>query len=491
MKPKLTANLPGAYEAPSLTEGHITDLVADDINANAGTARGLDMVQNSLQEYGAGRSILLDRNGRIIAGNKTIEAAGIAGMEDILVIETDGTKLIAHKRLDLDLDDPRARELAIADNRSGQLGLDWDTEALKELAEDGVDLSKFWYEDELAELMEDDEKLSGPSDNSPREKGDLSAQFGVDPFSVLNAQTGYWQERKAYWMEQGIKGELGRAERLTLVRGSGREDLDDTSSNILACGPKGGGTSVFDPVLCELAYRWFSPPAGVVLDPFAGGSVRGIVAAALGRMYVGVDLSEQQIAANRFQHIEWSQAREEGEMGAASWIAGDSRKIKQLCPDVEADFIWTCPPYGNLERYSDDPSDLSGLHYEPFIHEYRKIIKDACSLLKPDRFAAIVVGDFRDKKTGAYQGFVSDTIEAFEDAGLMLYNEAILMTMIASAAMRTGRQFAGSRKLGKIHQNVLVFCKGDPKRATAACGDVECGDMASAMVGDEEQIGDE
>jgi hypothetical protein len=61
------------------------------------------------------------------------------------------------------------------------------------------------------------------------------------------------------------------------------------------------GTSIFDPVLCELAYRWFCPPGGLVLDPYAGGSVRGIVAAKCGRRYIGIDLSERQVSANRAQ----------------------------------------------------------------------------------------------------------------------------------------------------------------------------------------------
>jgi hypothetical protein len=89
--------------------------------------------------------------------------------------------------------------------------------------------------------------------------------------------------------------------------------------------------------------------------------------------------------------------------------------------------------------------------------------------LRPDRFACFVVGDIRDKQ-GFYRGFVKDTVQAFEDAGARLYNEAILVTAIGSLPLRVGRQFEMSRKLGKTHQNVLVFCKGDPKTATAAIG---------------------
>lgn len=92
-------------------------------------------------------------------------------------------------------------------------------------------------------------------------------------------------------------------------------------------------------------------------------------------------------------------------------------------------------------------------------------------MLRQDRFACFVVGDIRDTK-GLYRGFVSDTIAAFRDAGAHLYNEAILVTQSGSLPIRAGKGFEISRKLGKTHQQVLVFVKGDPKRATAACGAV-------------------
>jgi hypothetical protein len=228
----------------------------------------------------------------------------------------------------------------------------------------------------------------------------------------------------------------------------------------------GSGTSIFDPVLCELAYRWFSPPGGVVLDPFAGGSVRGIVAAKLGRDYVGVDLREEQVAANREQA---ARICADGVMPV--WHVGDSAKVLPRL-DVAPDFVFSCPPYGDLEVYSDLAEDLSGMGHAAFIDAYRAIIAAAVGKLKPDRFACFVVGDFRDSK-GFYRNFVSDTIQAFIDAGAPLYNEAILVTAVGSLPIRVGKQFASGRKLGKTHQNVLVFCKGDPRKATKACGDVE------------------
>jgi len=229
------------------------------------------------------------------------------------------------------------------------------------------------------------------------------------------------------------------------------------------------GTSIFDPVLCELAYRWFSPPGGVILDPFAGGSVRGIVAAKLGRKYVGVDLSARQIEANR------EQADIVCGENKPTWHIGDSVDIGVLCADVQADFIFSCPPYVDLEVYSDDQRDISTMPYQVFIEAYKKIIKNSCALLKENSFACFVVGEVRDKK-GMYYQFVPDTIKAFTACGLKYYNEAILVTAVGSLPIRAGRQFEAGRKLGKTHQNILVFIKGDPKKATANIGPVEFGD---------------
>lgn len=228
------------------------------------------------------------------------------------------------------------------------------------------------------------------------------------------------------------------------------------------------GTSIFDPTLCELAYRWFCPPSGIIIDPFAGGSVRGIVASKLGRQYIGIDLRPEQIAANE------EQAARICDDPMPRWIVGDSTQIATLCDGTAADFVFSCPPYADLERYSDDPRDLSTMDYDAFIQAYRVIIAASIGLLKPDRFACFVVGDIRDKK-GFYRRFVSATEQAFEDVGARLYNEAILVTAVGSLPIRVGRQFEAGRKVGKTHQNVLVFCKGDPKRATEAVGPVEFG----------------
>lgn len=492
------------------------------------------------------------------------------------------------------------------------------------------------------------------------------------------------------------------------------------------------GTSIFDPVLCELAYRWFSPVGGRVLDPFAGGSVRGIVAAALGRRYTGIDLRPEQIEANREQwpavaaqigtpspgpaasgeevpalrvdeiegirvvrddavlggtkrraldrlvasidadelvyatpaygfaqialagacraagkkatifvaarserhprtaaaaalgaevievkagrlnviqsrarkHCEatgayqvpfgmddelfvaamaevvgelpgptptevwcvagsgvltralqrafpdathhavqigrdpdvggamlwkapeafeeeatdpppfpsctnydakaWRFIKEHASPGALFWNLGaDPEPTAEFAPAVPDwhigdsnvvladdaigdgfDMVFSCPPYGDLEVYSDDPADISTLDMAEFDAVYGEIIAKAVARLADNRFACFVVGDYRDKR-GIYANFVSKTIAAFEAAGAPLYNEAILITSVGSLPIRTAKQFRSTRKLGKTHQQVLVFVKGDPRKAVEALGPVDVSDALAQFLANE------
>jgi len=264
---------------------------------------------------------------------------------------------------------------------------------------------------------------------------------------------------------------------LTYVGGN-REfnQLDDTSQKIL-CGSSNEttGTSIFDPVLCELTYRWFMSPGGSVLDPFAGGSVRGIVAALLGYKYVGIELSGRQVEANREQAKEILNAGANGwagkrNLGRAQWIEGDASRAAALAPG-SYDLIFSCPPYGNLEQYSDDPRDLSAMPHEKFLVAYREIVAVCCRMLKPNRFACFVVGDFRDGK-GFYRNFVGATVEAFESQGMRFYNDAVLITAVGSLPLRVGTSFGKYRKLGKTHQNYLVFYNGTPKAIPSELGEV-------------------
>jgi len=139
---------------PKIRRRKISDYIPDMNNANAGTERGLQMVENSLSEDGVGRSIVADSQDRIPAGNKTLEAAMNAGIEDVIEIETDGRSLIVHKRTDWDLADPQgsARRYAYRDNRAGEVSLSWDAAQIASDIEAGVDLSHMFTPLELMNI---------------------------------------------------------------------------------------------------------------------------------------------------------------------------------------------------------------------------------------------------------------------------------------------------------------------------------------------------
>ena len=131
----------------------LEDLTPDPQNANRGTDRGREALAHSLTAYGAGRAVLIDRAGRIIAGNRTVEQAHALGLS-LRVVHTDGTDLIAVQRDDLDLaTDPQAKALAIADNRVSELDLEWNADQVQQLHAEGVDLSPFFSDAEFDALV--------------------------------------------------------------------------------------------------------------------------------------------------------------------------------------------------------------------------------------------------------------------------------------------------------------------------------------------------
>jgi hypothetical protein len=137
----------------------LADLKLDGHNANRGTVRGRKLLAKSLQRYGAGRSILLDKKGRVIAGNKTVEQAIAAGHKQVLIVPSDGTNLVAVQRTDLDLTDSKAKALAVADNRVAELDLEWNSAELEQISAD-ADISDFFTAGELEGLLEDVAKLA-------------------------------------------------------------------------------------------------------------------------------------------------------------------------------------------------------------------------------------------------------------------------------------------------------------------------------------------
>jgi 1-aminocyclopropane-1-carboxylate deaminase/D-cysteine desulfhydrase-like pyridoxal-dependent ACC family enzyme/DNA modification methylase len=607
--------------------------------------------------------------------------------------------------------------------------------------------------DEMTELIELPEiditipviEIGEPADERPIQAS-LTERFLIPPFTIFDARQGYWQERKRAWTALGIDSELGRGDKVTSPGGGLMPASDYSKSGgrgnsygkclETGIGEKYGrkevtGTSIFDPVLCEIAYQWFSKEGDKVLDPFAGGSVRGLVSAKLGRQYYGVDLRQEQIDANYkqwdsinktgiivdmakdnrteltpveqrgeyyfkrddlycihgvrggkvrtcatlaagstglvtassrqspqanivahiakaldipvrihtpegelgeelhaaqaagaeiiqhkagynsviisrakkdaestgYKYIPFGMECEEAVVATATqtanipadikrivipvgsgmslagvikglqndgrndvkilgisvgadpikrldkyakdwrkfavikksemnyhkhapiaqlegvkldpvyeakclpfletgdmlwivgirqtlettnvvnnvyppvWHCGDSADINKIF-DERFNMLFSCPPYADLEVYSDNENDLSNMEYSAFLAKYNEIIKKCYNLLEDDSFACWVVGEVRDRG-GFYRNFVGNTITAFLDAGFTYYNEAILINMLTSLPIRAGRPFEKSRKLGKCHQNVLVFVKGSPVSAVSRMGSVD------------------
>lgn len=374
------------------------------------------------------------------------------------------------------------REFIIKDNVSYG---DWDTEVLN-LDFDVQDLSDWGLEQE-----------SLPGDDLTEEEKEsqiyepLDKDFFLFPQSILDTRRGDWIARRVQWKNIGLTSGNGRKEELTfsptaippkylsLANKYAKEQEISTTDAARELASKGiiktVTTSIFDPVVAETCYRWFNIKNRTILDPFAGGSVRGIVASALQMPYYGNDLREEQIEANR-QNLQSICTNENTSTLLKSeyypqWTTGDSVNIKEIVegatpkfPENGADMIFSCPPYADLEVYSDDERDLSNMDYDKFLSTYTQIIKNSCELLKNNRFAVFVVGDVRDKK-GYYRDFVSDTIRAFKSCGLHYYGQLIVVNSLGSAAIRARSQFS-TRKIPKTHQNIIVSYKGEkpPKK---------------------------
>jgi len=270
----------------------------------------------------------------------------------------------------------------------------------------------------------------------------LRDKFIEPPFSILDTKSGNWQKRKKEWKRIGIKSEIGRNNnKVNSIR------LETDGKDI----SKNPYQSIFDPALCEVLYNWFCVSGKEILDPFAGGSVRGIVANYLGFKYTGIDIRQEQIDSNREQGLEILDIDNQ-----PNWYIGDSNEVLNDFKK-EFDFVFSCPPYADLEVYSDLKGDISNMPYINFMQAYEEIIAKSCKLLKSGGYACFVVGEVRDKK-GNYIGFVPDTINAFKKCGMNFYNEGILLNAIASASMRANGNMK-TQKLVKVHQNILIFKK--------------------------------
>ena len=370
-----------------------------------------------------------------------------------------------------ELSDEEQREFIIKDN----VGYgEWDMDALAN-EWDAEDLNGWGLD--LWEDKTGDGSGSDASHQNSAPESSLFDRFVVPPFSILDTRKGYWQDRKKKWYD--IIGDMGESRNDTLVTSLeikykdlyqrtrehrkelgisfkeyidkyvSQEDLEKEQAKIVA-----QGVSILDPVMAEIVCRWFGQENGNAFDCFSGDSVFGFVAAHLGNDFTGIELREKQAALNN-ERVEGMNAR---------YICDDGQNVAQHIEPESQDLLFSCPPYFDLEKYSDLPNDASNQEsYEDFIKILENAFTGAVSCLKQNRFAAICVGDVREKNTGFYYDFCGDIKRIFKQNGMRLYNEIILVEQTASTALRASR-YMDTRKVAKTHQHLLVFFKGDPKK---------------------------
>lgn len=333
--------------------------------------------------------------------------------------------------------DAEIKQFVIKDNAQfgkwdwDMLANEWDSSDLQEW---GVSMP--WESD-----GEDDSSSDGSGTGTSTDKeehGKLTDKFVVPPFTVLDSRQGYWNERKRLWRDKiGDNAESREAK----LKGGGVIRSINT------------GTSILDPVMAEVVCRWFGIQGGKAFDCFAGDTVFGFVSAYLGMQFTGIEIREEQAQLNN----------ERTKDITAHYICDDGQNVAQHIAANSQDLLFSCPPYYDLEVYSDKPNDASNQDtYEGFLQILRNAFTSAVGCLKNNRFAVVVVGDVRDKK-GAYYDFPADVKRIFRDAGMCLYNEAVLVEPIGTLPQRAANGMR-TRKLGKCHQNVLVFYKGDTKQ---------------------------
>ena len=389
----------------------------------------VEYVANSINEFGFQQPIVVDKDNVIIVGHTRYKAAKKLGLKEVPIVVADK------------LNEDQVKAYRLADNKTGEMA-DWDNDKLMiELQNIDIDMTDFGFVDEL---NEDVVNLAEKIKENPM-PGSLFDSFLIPPFSVLDTAKKVWLDRRSMWLNLGIKSEIGRQDSLVYSKNLNIGNLN--------------GTSIFNPVLTELTYRWFMPDEDKgtnIYDPFAGGSVRGVVASVLGKKYTGIELRAEQVKANQ------ENAKEIGIKNKITWINDDSLNVDKYVQDNTQDLIIACPPYLDLEVYSDKEEDLSTMDTDEFFKVYKDILKRAMKKLKNNRFAVIIVSDVRGKD-GMYRDLTGETKKVMRECGAGFYNDIILINAVGTSALRA-RRIMSSRKVTRRHQNVLVFYKGDQKQ---------------------------
>lgn len=403
-------------------------------NAKLHPREQIEQIKKSIQEFGNNDPIAVWHN-EIVEGHGRYDALKELGEKEIPIIRLD------------DLTDEQRKAYTLVHNKL-TMNSDFDMETLNLELESIVDIDMSDYG---FELFEEDTK-----EKEEGKKGSLQDDFIAPPFSVLDTRQGYWQDRKRLWLEK--TGDLSetRDEDFGKIGGSKEDNLLSKINN---------GTSNFDPVLAEIVYKWFCVPNGKIIDPFGGEQTKGVVAGELGFTYNAVEFRQDQVNLNNEKTKQYKNVK---------YVCGDSNNIDKLLDGNDYDLCFTSPPYYDLEVYSKD--DMSALGtYEEFMQQYENIFKKCYDKMADNSFLVIKVGEIRNKKTGQYRCFVPDNVKIMEKIGFKYYNEIILVNSCGTAPIRA-RQSMQNRKVVKVHQNVIVFYKGNLDKIKEKYGEIDFDD---------------
>lgn len=212
-------------------------------------------------------------------------------------------------------------------------------------------------------------------------------------------------------------------------------------------GVNNGKCSIFNPQLAQMILAAYAPLNGKVYDPFGGGGTRGYIATKMGYDYTGIEIREEEYNRVKEQMEQWGID--------FNFILNDSTKYK---PEGDFDFVFSCPPYYDLEVYSDLAGDLSNANsYDEYLCMLKNVLQNCYDVLKKNCFAVFVVGNFRNKK-GELENLNGDLITKAKEVGFKLWDELIWMGASNVALTRCGK-FEKNRKSVRMHEYIIILKK--------------------------------
>lgn len=427
----------------------IADIKPYKRNAKQHPEEQIQQIANSIREFGFNDPIAIDENNVIIEGHGRMLAL------QRLIKSGDYTEnTIPVIRL-LGLTEQQKKAYVLAHNKlTMNTGFDLDllNKELDSIYE--FDMSDFGFTDEESIMMDEQQQDEEASLT-------LSERFIIPPFTVLNGASGDWQKRKKAWKH--IIKDDGSA------RTGGASLLQSRSKFFLKVNPNTksatirnsamNGASLLDPVLAELMITWFMPRpenGTNVFDCFAGDTVFGYVSAYLNKKFTGIELRKEQ--------ADFNQQRLNTDGLDGTYICDDGRNVLKHLGENTQDFFFSCPPYYDMEVYSNDKNDASNQKtYEDFYKILDEAFTAAGKCLKNNRFAVVVASDMRNHKDGGYYNFVGDIKQTFLKNGFLLYDELIFVRPISTSAMFAADSMR-TRKVRRIHEDIIIFFKGDKEK---------------------------